>query len=182
MIYPYLSYGLPTWGCATNTNLKCLCIKQNKCLRSIFFANARENANPYYKLLGILKLEAIYKFRICCLTYKINIKSDSIPGIFLDILTPASEKHNYNTSFASNNNFFRPRVSTNTGKSSFIFSASKIWETVPTYLKYMPYTNFKREWKHQLLLNQTWLFYFAADLLLRKMKTSKKLQLFFNKT
>lgn len=91
-------------------------------------------------------MEAIYKFRICYLAYKIIIKSDSIPDIFLDILTPASEKHNYNTRFATNNNFFRPRVSTNMGKSSFIFSASKIWETVPTYLKYMPYNNFKREW------------------------------------
>lgn len=46
-IYPYLSYGITTWGCATNTNLKCLCIKQNRCLRSIFFANVRESANPY---------------------------------------------------------------------------------------------------------------------------------------
>ena len=135
MIYPYLSYGIVC--SASNTRLNCLCIKQNKCLQSIFFAHARESAGPYYKLLGILKLDNLYKFRICCLTYKIKNGTDSIPDVFFDVLTTACNIHNYNTRFASNFNFFRPRVSTNLGKSSFKFSASKIWETVPLSLKYL---------------------------------------------
>ena len=134
----YLSYGIIVWGCPSNTRLNCLRIKQNECLRSIFFANARESAGPYYKLLGILKLDNIYKFRICCLTYKIKNGTDSIPDVFLDVLTTAYNIHNYNTRFASNFNFFRPRVSTNLGKSSFKFSGSKIWETVPLSLKRVP--------------------------------------------
>ena len=53
-------------------------------------------------------------------------ETDSIPDIFLDVLTPASRIHNHNTRFVSNLNYFRPRVSTNLGKTSFKFSAPKI--------------------------------------------------------
>ena len=58
------------------------------------------------------------------------------------------------TRFVSNLNYFRPRVSTNLGKTSFKFSAPKIWETVPPGLKCLPYHKFKKEWKSYLLTNQ----------------------------
>ena len=72
-------------------------------------------------------------------------ETDSIPGIFLDVLTPR---------FVNNRNYFRLRVSTNLGKTSFKFSAPKIWETVPPGLKCLPYHKFKKEWKSYLLTNQ----------------------------
>ena len=81
-------------------------------------------------------------------------ESDSFPEIFLDVLTPASRIHNNNTRFVSNLHYFRPRVSTNLGKTSNKFSAPKIWETVPPGLKYLPYHTFKKEWKSYLLTNQ----------------------------
>ena len=37
-------------------------------------------------------------------------ETDSIPEIFLDVLTPALRIHNHNTRFVSNLNYFRPRV------------------------------------------------------------------------
>ena len=43
-------------------------------------------------------------------------ETDRIPDIFLDVLTPASRIHN--TRFVTNLNYFRPRVSTNLGKTS----------------------------------------------------------------
>ena len=52
-----------------------------------------------------------------------NELTDSIPDIFLDVLTPASRIHNYNTRFVSKLSYFKPRVSTNLGKMSFKFSA-----------------------------------------------------------
>ena len=76
-------------------------------------------------------------------------ETDSIPDIFLDVLTPASRIHNHNTRFVSNLNYFRPRVST-----SFKFSAPKIWETVPPCVKSLPYHKFKKEWNSCLLTNQ----------------------------
>ena len=58
-------------------------------------------------------------------------ETDSIPDIFLYVLTPASRIHNHNTRFVSSLNYFRSRVSTNLGKTSYKFSAPKIWVTVP---------------------------------------------------
>ena len=60
-----------------------------------------------------------YKLKICCLIHRMRNETDSIPDIFLDVLTPASRIHNHNTRFVSNLNYFRPRVSTNLGKTSF---------------------------------------------------------------
>ena len=45
---------------------------------------------------------------------------------------------------------FRPRVSTNAGKSSFRFSGSKIWEILPVNLKCVSNNIFKKEWKCKL--------------------------------
>ena len=42
------------------------------------------------------------------------------------------------------------------GKTSFKFSAPKIWETVPPGLKCLPYHKFKKEWKSCHLTNQIW--------------------------
>ena len=58
--YPYLNYGLASWGAAYKTRLNKICTKQNRCIRSIFFAHGREHVNPYFNLLGILKLENIF--------------------------------------------------------------------------------------------------------------------------
>ena len=56
--YPYStyrSYAIISWGSACKTNLSKVITKQNKCVRSIFFAYSRENAAPYYNFLGMLK-------------------------------------------------------------------------------------------------------------------------------
>ena len=152
-VYSYLSYGIMVWGCASNSRLNYIRTRQNKCLRSIFFAHSRESVGPYYKLLEILKLESIYALKISCFTHNIWNNTDSIPDVFSNVLTPVSNIHKYNTRFANNLNFFRPRVSTNVGKSSFKFSRSKIWESVPSNLKN---NIFKREYKYYLLSNQIW--------------------------
>ena len=44
-IYPYLTYAITSWGSACRIRTK-----QNKCIRSIFFAHSRENATSYYNL------------------------------------------------------------------------------------------------------------------------------------
>ena len=74
LIYPYLSYGILAWGCASKTRLDCLRIKHNKCLRTIFFVHPRESAAPYFKLLTILKVDNIYKLKICCFIHRMRMK------------------------------------------------------------------------------------------------------------
>ena len=52
------------------------------------------------------------------------------------------------------------------GKTSFKFSAPKIWETVPSGLKCLPYHKFKKEWKCCLQTNQIWPCLYLPSLIL----------------
>ena len=71
LIYPYLTYGVMSWGITYSTNLTKVPTKQNKCICSIFFANHMESATIYYKLLGILNFDSIIKFKIVTFAKKI---------------------------------------------------------------------------------------------------------------
>ena len=89
-----------------------ICTKQNRCIRSKFFANGREHVNPYYNLLGILKFENIYRLKVSLFAYKFKNDKSNTPAVLLNILTAASEIHSYN---AANQNVFNPSVCTNYG-------------------------------------------------------------------
>ena len=150
-IYPYLSYAIITWGSACRTSLRRILTKQNKCVRSMFFAYGRDNATPYYNLLGILKFENVYKFKVALFTHKILNGSTNISVIFHRTLTRASEIHTHNTRFAAKLNFHRPKPNNNYGTSTFAFVSSKLWETIPTNIKRLPYTSFLNQYKLYLL-------------------------------
>ena len=121
----------------------------------MFFAHTRESANPYYKLLRIVKLENIYKFRICYLISKIMNKAHSIPDIISDILPPASSIRRYKRRFAGKLNLFTVRISTSSEKSSFKFAGPMIWESVTPEIKRLSFISFKKAWKCHLLINQS---------------------------
>ena len=70
-----------------------------------------------------LELNNIYKMKIALFAHKIQ-NDISIPTAFSGTLTPASEIHNHNTRYASNQNFYRITTSTRYGQSTFQFSAS----------------------------------------------------------
>ena len=72
LIYPYLTYGLMSWGTAYQNKLNKIKVSQNNCIRCIFFANKRESPTPYFTLLEILKLENIFKLKIGALVHKIQ--------------------------------------------------------------------------------------------------------------
>ena len=113
LIYPYLNYGLASWGTAYKTRLNKICTKQNRCIRSMFFAHGREHVDSYYNLLGILKFENIYRLKVSLFIYKFKNDKSNTPAVLLNILIPASDIHSYNTRYAANQNFFKPSVRTN---------------------------------------------------------------------
>ena len=63
--------------------------KQNQCIRCMFFAHKRENANIYYALLKILELNNIFKMKIALFAHEIQNDKNSIPAVFSDALTLA---------------------------------------------------------------------------------------------
>ena len=114
----------------------------------MFFADSRESSKVFYKLLDILKFDNIAKLSTCVFAHKIYNKSSSIPSLFYDSLRAVSNVHKNNTRCASEGNFHRPKVRTNTGKFTFVFVASKLWETVPTNLKRLSTSSFKKRYKN----------------------------------
>ena len=143
-----------SWGNTSKTKLTQLYTKENKCLRSIFFAHSRENADPYYSLLEIMKLDNIFKFKMAILAFLIRNAPNTIPATFSDILTSASKIHDHNTRYAANENFYKPNIRTNFGDFTFKFSVTKIWQSIPTRLKHLPFNCFKKQYKSFLLENQ----------------------------
>ena len=116
--------------------------KQNKCVRSMFFAYSRDSAMPFLNLLGILTLENIYNFKVAFFTHKITNNTTNNPNVFEGTLTLACEVRSYNTRFVSNLNFHRPRILNNYGAATFAFAGSKIWGKIPSKLKNLSYNSF----------------------------------------
>lgn len=135
LIYPYLSYGILTWGSTYKTKLTKICTNQNKCIRSIFFANQREHAAPLYNILDILTFQNIFKLKASILCYKIINVQAEVPQVFLGLITLAKVQHHYNTRYAASCNLVPPPVRTNYGKFTFKSTIIKIWEEIPTDLK-----------------------------------------------
>ena len=93
LIYPYLMYGLMSWGTAYQTKLNKIKVSQNNCIRCIFFANKRESPTSYFTLLEILKLENIFKLKIGALMHKIQYQKKDTPPALYDLVQPASAVH-----------------------------------------------------------------------------------------
>ena len=155
LIFPYITYGLLSWGNTYKSKLTKIYTKQNKAIRTIFFAKSRENADIYYNILDILNLENVFKLKSACLIYRICNSPSDLPEAFSNYVVQASHKHQYNTRFASQNNLYRPKIRTNFGKHTFRYSASIIWETIPLNIKQSnSISSFKKIYKNYLLYNR----------------------------
>ena len=92
LIYPYLNYGLMSWDTHTR-KLNKIRTYQNKCIKSLFFANSRESASLYYSLLKILKFDNMFKLKIARFTYEIINKKENLPPIYSDSISLESSAH-----------------------------------------------------------------------------------------
>ena len=144
LIYPYLNYALMSWGTASKLRLDTVQVKQNKFIRSIFFARNRESPHVYCKLLETLKLKNIFNLKICILVYRINYIKTKIPSVFLDLIPSVSEIHCYDTRYSAHHNLYRPSSRTNYGLSRFKVISSRIWEKIPLNIQYILYLLFNQ--------------------------------------
>ena len=85
LIFPYLNYGILSWGNNYKTRWNKLRTKQNKCACNIFFAHSREHSTPYYNLLEIFSFDNMVKFKTAVFTHK-SLKKKDIPAIFSDFI------------------------------------------------------------------------------------------------
>ena len=151
LVFPYINYALLSWGNTYKTRLTKIITKQNMAIRNIFFANTRETAAPYYNILGVLKVQDIFKLKTGCWIYKLLYCPNKTPIPFRNIITLSSSIHPYQTRYASNLNLQRPKTRTNYKIHTFQYAASFIWQTIPLKIKQSKsHSLFKSAYKQHL--------------------------------
>ncbi len=129
--YPYLQYGISSWGGACKTILQPLSTKQKIIVKCILNQNYRQASSPLFTKLSLLKLNEIYKFQICKLLYS-QFKKDII---ILPSITNLNNLHPHKTRLAVKQHFFLPLVSSDLGKTSLSYNGVIIWNSIPIEIK-----------------------------------------------
>ena len=132
LIYPFLTYGILSWGNAYTTTLQPLYILQKKAMRIITFSNFDQHSTPLFRLLNIIKLDDLVTLHISIFMFKFHNRL--LPSYFDFFFTEVKEIHKYNTRGAANQSYYMPRARTNYGlfninSISRTKSVESIWKT-----------------------------------------------------
>ena len=111
-VYPYLSYCNHIWGNIYQSNLRQLCVTQNKIMRVIAGVKPRESAMPLCESLGIMKLNDINKYLIARFMYKYCV--GMVPQLFSSYFVRNYDVSSYE--LRSSNCFHLPIVTSDLGK------------------------------------------------------------------
>ena len=68
---------------------------------------------PYFKVLGILKLENLVWLKIATFISQIRNKGNNIPHLFSELLLSVSNIHSHSTRYATQDNCYRIHARTN---------------------------------------------------------------------
>jgi hypothetical protein len=98
-------------------------------------------------MLEILKVDNIMKLKMAVFIHKIINCNSTIPPFFTEFLMPVQNVHSHFTRYSASQNLHKPYVRTNYGKFTFKYSATEVWQSVPTYLKRIPINSFKKQYK-----------------------------------
>ena len=80
LIYPLLTYGISSWGCTYETNLKPVFLLQKKAVRIITFSAYDDSSSPLFKELSIIKLFDLVNLHIAIFMFKFH--NDLLPIAF----------------------------------------------------------------------------------------------------
>ena len=139
LAYPYIQYGIPTWGGACQTTLQPLLVKQKLIVKCMLHQSYRTSSSPLFSQLGLLKINEVYKFQIGKLLFNQIRKNNNI----IQNLTSLSDLHAYNTRSVNNQNLYIPSVNSNLGKTSLTYHGAIIWNSIPTEIRNSSIYNFK---------------------------------------
>ena len=125
-IYPYLTYCNHIWGCTYKTNLQRLVTLQNRIVRIISHAKARDSSHPLYTQLGIMKFSDLNTYLIA--RFMFRYAKASVPDSFGSLFQRNNEYHNHETRSADH--FHIPVVTSDLGKTGIRFRGAIIWNAV----------------------------------------------------
>ena len=125
-IYPYLTYCNHIWGCTYKTNLQRIVTLQNRIVRIISHAKARDSSHPLYTQLGIIKFSDLNAYLIARFMFRYS--KASVPDSFGSLFQRNREYHNHETRSADH--FHIPAVTSDLGKTGIRFRGAIIWNAV----------------------------------------------------
>ena len=155
-IFLYLLYAIIAWGSTYKSNIKILQTKQNHIARVIFFSTLygenTESALPLLNLLDILTINNVYELQT--IKFLHDWHNQHLPPIFDNCFKYAKDVHSYSTHYAANDNLYKARFRTNSGKQTLSVMATNIWKKLPPELKQEKRNMFNKRAKSYLLLKQ----------------------------
>ena len=63
-IFPYMTYCIEVWGCASQTQLNCLFLLQKKIIRIMNFSHYLAHTNPLFLTMKVLPLRKIFFIKL----------------------------------------------------------------------------------------------------------------------
>ena len=84
-IYPYMTYCIEVWGCASQTQLNCLFLLQKKIIRIMSFSHYLAHTNPLFLSMEFLPLMKIFLYKVGLIMYKYsnNLLPECISLLYL---------------------------------------------------------------------------------------------------
>ena len=126
-IHSVISYGIEIWGNAYAVHLNPLKVLQNKAIRYMTFSDHTASADPLYKLLGIQKLDDIYRMKISILAFKLfssqRIQAEPMTG---------NRRGNQFKIVKSNNNY---------GLNYIVNQVIRHYNNIPLSIRQLPYNS-----------------------------------------
>ena len=151
--YPYLKYGIISWGSACQTSLAKIQVLQNNIIRIMNFKFVKDKAKmcTLFKSMKILKVKDIFELEIAKFMY--SYYHSMLPENFDNYFKYASKHHDYKTRSIAANNFYLERAKTRNGQRSCSYIGVKIWNKISPTFKQLPKYSFSKQIKLSMLSN-----------------------------
>ena len=133
LIYPFLIYGIITWGNTYPTTIQPLSLLQKKAVRIMTFSKFDEHSSPLFKKLNIIKLSDLIKYHISIFMFKFH--NQLLPSVFNSYFTSVENIHSYNTRATAKKCYYLPKARTNYGLFSVRYQGPKIWNMIEQQIK-----------------------------------------------
>ena len=151
--YFHLQYSVLAWGNTQNQYLQRLNSLHGKLLRLLTLHGPLKDfyfsANEMFKNMDLLKLDDIVKLELGKFMHR--AESKSLPENFENYFTRIENMHNYNLRSINRKTFYTKSANTTKYKNWVTNSGIRLWEEISPALKKLPYKNFAKSYKQQIL-------------------------------
>ena len=135
-ILPHLDYCCIVWGNCNSIAINKVVLFQKRAARLILDADLLTPSKILFARLNWLPFPQRIQFHKAILLYKIF--SNQAPEYLSDIFTPVSSIHSISLRSATDMQLYSPRPKTEILRKSFLYSGSKLWNSIPNHIKKAP--------------------------------------------